>query len=247
MFRLRSLLPLLIFGVLLYIPLGGWKTLSGSVGLSLGSNEVRTYGAAHDVPGFHWVTVLNSDGVDNGPVHLGFFDSCLIRYRGEVHEITSHFSLWAWWSEDTLLEYVNPEGQPSRGVLCPDGTVFMMEPDTVQDFNARFAERHAYETELRDMVRTAAREQGGQRYGVYENLQWVEVLNPQGVETFGYEVDFLGTCIMERGGVVEEVGRIDYGTLARYEPDPALGFRGVGIPCPADTLFVLEGDRLAYE
>ncbi len=241
MHRLTALVPLLIAAALIYFPVGGWKLILG--GEEGGSPEARTYGATHDVPGFHWVVVLNPDGVDSADTHIGFWEQCLIRYRGAVTEVTSHFSWYATLSGDTLVEYANPAGTPATGVLCPDGTVFMLPDELLAGFNARFAERVAREDALAEAVEEAlASAYAGESFVLRDSFEWVEVVNPEGVENYGYDIAFLDVCGIEAGGTVREIQRTAYGSLYRYTPSAGAHFRGVGIPCPGETVFFLEGD-----
>jgi hypothetical protein len=243
--RLWSVLPLLLAAVLIYIPLSGWRVLYGSE--SGDDSAGRTYGAEYQVPGFEWVVILNPDGVQTSDTTLGFFDRCLMRYRGTVREITSHYSWYSDLNSDTLVEYSAPEGSDSAGALCPDGTVALLPRDEVGAFNARFEEREAYEAALAQQVRQALdAPRAGAAYAVEDDLRWVEAVNPQGLESFGYHIAFLDACGIEAGGTVQAIQATSEGTLYEYTPDPGEGFRGVGIPCPANTVFLEHGPQRRY-
>lgn len=231
-------LPVLAMAVALALPLLGGDDLMGSEGMELEAPAQRTYGAVYGVPGFAWATLLNQDRLASADLQLNFWDNCLLRYRGRVQEITSHWSFYTWWSEDVLVEYTNPPGSPATGVLCPDGAVFLLPRDELATYEPRFAERQAYEAELRDEVSTAlaAGERGAAR-PVEGFFRWVEVANPKGVENFGYRVPFLDACGIESGGTVRVVDTTSHGPLYEYEPRPQADFRGVGIPCPPQTVF----------
>jgi hypothetical protein len=238
-------LPWLILGALIYVPLGGWKVLHG--GQEGDDPALRSYGRQFAVPGFHWVVLLNPSGLASANTRLDFFEPCMIRYRGRVREIASHYSWYAWWSDDVLLEYSNPPGAPPVGVQCPDGAVFLLPGRLVRDFDARFAERVRYEKTLATEVQEAmthARE--GAAFPVDRVIQWVEVLNPAGVENFGYRVGFLDACGIEQGGTVRALATTSRGMLYAYRPDPARGFLGIGIPCPADTVFIPAASTRRY-
>lgn len=243
--RIPSLWPLLVAAMLVYIPLGGWKVLYGGSGGD--DPAAREYGAAYPVPGFEWVVVLNPNGIATTDAHLGFFDTCLIRYRGTVREITSHYSWYAALSRDTLVEYSSPPGHPAAGALCPDGTVFLLPRDELDGFAARTVERAAYESSLAAEVGAAmtAPPQGRMRQ-VDDDIRWVEALNPRGVESYGYRIDFLDACGIEAGGTVQALRATSQGTLYAYTPDPARGFRGIGIPCPDHTVFLQNGPSRQY-
>lgn len=231
----RSVLPLLIGAVLVYVPLGGWKALYGGQGED--DPAARTYGAVHNVPGFAWVVALNPNGVRSGDARVGFFEQCLIRYRGSVREITSRYSWYSWLSDDTLVEYANPPA-PVRGVMCPDGTVFLLPQDELAAYNARAAARRNYEVRLAAEVQSAlSARQSGPSFVVQHSVDWVEAANPTGLESFGYRIGFLDVCAIEAGGTVQAIQRTDQGTLYAYTPDPRVGYRGIGIPCPPETVF----------
>lgn len=241
--RLGTLLPLLIFALLVYVPLGGWRHLHG--GQAGDDPAERTYGAAQDVPGFAWAVVLNTGGVRTADGHIDFFEPCMLRYRGIVREVTSHFSFYTWWNEavenDVLVEYDNPPDSRAVGTLCPDGAVFLLPREEWRTYSARTAERRAYEARLAAEVQDAlADPRPGRAHRVAESLRWVEALNPTGLENYGYRIGFLEACGIEAGGTVRPVSETSLGTLYTYDPDPRTGFRGVGIPCPADTAFLLE-------
>jgi len=243
--RLRTLIPWLLAVVLVYIPLAGWKVLHGAQD---GDDAARrTYGAAHNVPGFAWVVLLNPGGLPTADARLHVFDSCLIRYRGQVQEITSHFSWYTRLSRDTLVEYRAPAGSTSAGVLCPDGAVFLLPQDELNGYDARFAERVAYETQLADEVQAAL---GAPRRGpvhtVAETLRWVEAVNPRGLESYGYRIAFLDACGIEAGGMVQAIRQTSQGMLYAYTPEARHTFRGIGIPCPANTVFLEQGPRHRY-
>jgi hypothetical protein len=237
--------PLLLAALLVYIPLGGWKLLYGSSGGD--DPATRAYGAAYPVPGFAWVVVLNPEGVSTADGHLGFFDSCLIGYRGAVREVTSHHSWYAALSRDTLVEYRAPAERDSVGVLCPDGALFLLPRAELDAFPARTAERSAYESRLAAEVRAAlAGTPRSEAQPVRETIRWVEALNPQGLESYGYRIGFLDACGLEEGGMVRALSATSQGMLYTYTPHPALGFRGIGIPCPPDTVFLQHGSARNY-
>jgi hypothetical protein len=240
-----QLVPWLIVGALLYFPLGGWKVLQG--GQEGNAPAPRSYGERHDVPGFHWVVLLNENGLATADTQLEFFEMCLIRYRGRVQEITSHYSWYAWWSDDVLLEYRNPDSLPPVGVQCPDGAVFLLPGPLVRGFDDLYGERVRFEETLAAEVRDVlARTRGGAPFPVDRMFRWVEALNPAGVENFGYRIGFLDACGIEEGGTVRALADTSQGLLYEYQPDPARGFLGIGIPCPADTVFTLDSSPPRY-
>lgn len=235
--RLPDLLPLLIAILLVYVPFGGWRLLYG--GPTEEDAVPLTYGAETPVPGFAWVTLLNWGGVSTSDGHLSFFDTCLIRYRGRVQEVTSHYSLYTTLSRDPLVEYTPPPGSVSAGVLCPQGALFLLPREELATYGERFAERQAYEGRLADAVNRAARQPAsGPATPVSDDLRWVEAVNPAGLDSYGYRIDFLDACGIERGGTVQAVADTFAGTVYAYDPDPSVGFRGIGIPCPPKTLFL---------
>jgi hypothetical protein len=243
--RLWTLLPLLIAAVLVYVPMGGWKLLYGGQGDD--DPASRTYGAQYDVPGFEWVVLLNSQGLSTADAKLDFFDSCLIRYRGSVREVISHYSWYARLSRDTLVEYRAPAGSVPAGVLCPDGAVFLLPQEALIGFNARVAEREAYEAQLAGEVQAAlGAPQRGPAYAVDDTIRWVEAVNPSGLESFGYRIAFLDACGIEEGGTVRAIRQTSQGMLYAYTPEAGLGFRGIGIPCPVDTVFLEHGPQRRY-
>ena len=241
--RLRALLPLAVVALLVYLPLGGWKLLYG------GEDDPgpRSYGAESNVPGFGWAVVLNSQGVRTADARIGFFDLCLLRYRGSVREVTSHFSWYAAISHDTLVEYSAPQGTPARGALCPDGTLFLLPKAELARFNGRFAERERYEQRLAAEVEDAiSSPRPGPAYTVAEDIRWVEAANPEGLESFGYQIPFLEACGIEAGGTVQAIRQISEGTLYAYTPEHGQSFRGIGIPCPPNTVFLQDAFRPRY-
>ena len=243
--RLRTFVPLLLAAALLYIPLGGWKLLYGGQGGD--DPATRTYGEAHSVPGFEWVVLLNPQGLSTADATLDFFDSCLIRYRGNVREITSHYSWYATLSHDTLVEYTAPAGSISAGVLCPDGAVFLLPQRELNGFNARFAQRETYEAQLADEVQSAINApRNGPAYTVNATIRWVEAVNPSGLESFGYRIAFLDACGIESGGTVQAIRSTSEGMLYAYTPEVGQTFRGIGIPCPANTVFLELGPKRRY-
>ncbi len=243
--RLAWLLPLFIAGLLLYFPIAGWRHLHG--GETGDDPAARTYGASHAVPGFQWVVVLNAQGVDTADTHIAFFEQCLLRYRGTVHEVTSHYSWYAWWSDDALVEYENPAGVTAAGILCPDGTVFLLADADLRTFGERFAERQAYETRLaREVDAALAAAEPGRPIPVRASLRWVEALNPTGLRSHGYAIAFLDACGIEAGGTIRAIHETSLGTLYSYAPHPEHRFVGVGIPCPEQTVFLLNGTARRY-
>lgn len=243
--RLGTLITVVIFGLLVYIPFGGWKAIA--VSDSYDQPDQRTYGDVHDVPGFEWVTVLNERGVHTADTAIRFYEHCLVRYRGQVQEITNHWSWYSWWSDSVMVEYANPPESVPTGVLCPDHTVFFLGRDELAGYEGRYQERAAYEQQLRAEIAAALRDrQPGPAYPVQAPIQWVEVANPDGVRNFGYDIPFLDTCGIEAGGVIQAVHGTADGTLYEYTPDASVGFRGLGVPCPASTVFFLDGSRTSY-
>jgi hypothetical protein len=241
--RLRGLLPLLVVALLVYLPLGGWKLLYGGED----DSATRSYGAEYNVPGFEWTVVLNPHGVPTEDTRIGFFDQCLLRYRGSVREVTSHYSLYTALSRDTLVEYRAPVGSPARGTLCPDGAVFLLPKAELAQFNGRFAERERYEQQLAAEVEDAiSAPRPGPAYTVEETIHWVEAANPEGLESFGYHIPFLDACGIEAGGTVQAIQQISEGTLYAYTPEPGQSFRGIGIPCPPNTVFLRDALRPRY-
>ena len=237
MYRLSRGIPLLIAFLLVYLPLGGWRLIHG--GGTAPEPAQRTYGATHSVPDFAWVVLLNQGGLSTGSGRLAFFDTCLVRYRGQVREVTSHHSLYTLLTRDVLVEYAPPTGAEARGVLCPQGAVFLLPKAELAAYNGRYAARSRQEAQLADEVTSAARQRPmDSPRQVEADLRWVEAANPAGLQSFGYEIGFLDACAIERGGTVQALAGTSAGTLYAYQPDPRVGFRGVGIPCPAQTLFL---------
>lgn len=239
--RLPSLLPLLIAVALLSVPFGGWRLLFG--GATQGDDAPRTYGDEMPVPGFAWVVLLNWGGLPTADGYLAFYDTCLVRYRGHVREVTSHYSLYTSLSRDPLVEYTPPPGSVSAGVLCPQGALFLLSREELATYGQRFAERQAYEGRLADAVNRATRQRpAGPATQVEDELRWVEAVNPAGLHSFGYRIGFLDACGIERGGTVRTVADTFAGTLYAYDPDPRVGFRGIGIPCPPNTIFLRSAE-----
>ncbi|HKI97732.1 MAG TPA: hypothetical protein VKB51_04585 [bacterium] len=243
--RLWRWVPLLLAAVLVYVPMSGWKVLYGT---EEGDNPAaRTYGAEYRVPGFEWAVVLNPDGIRTSDVKLGFYDRCLMRYRGSVREITSHYSWYASLSRDTLVEYTAPPEAPAAGTLCPDGAVFLLPKAELDGFDGRFAEREAYEGQLAAEVQAAlSAPRRGAAQVVEDSVHWVEAVNPDGLESFGYRIAFLDVCGIEAGGTVQAIQETAEGTLLAYIPATDASFRGIGIPCPANTVFFEHGPQRHY-
>lgn len=195
-------------------------------------------GATYRLPAWHWVRIMNPDGVDTADQHMGYRESCLTRYRAEVQAI-GHSAL-----KGTLVTLRNPEGRGAMGVLCPDGTVFFSSDGELAQWEADYRQRLALEGELEAFAQGALnRPAWGERLPVQE-WDWVEVMNPGGITAFGFDVEFLETCAIDAGGAARVIGQDGrFGTLVYYTADPGLTYEGIGIPCPTGTVFVLESDR----
>jgi hypothetical protein len=195
-------------------------------------------GPAYHAPSWRWVRVMNPDGVDTPEQHMGFREQCLARYRSELQAIG--YSL----IKGTLVTLRNPEDRPAAGVLCPDGTVFFASDTDLTRWEAAYRQRAAQEEDLAKFAEAALNEPLWGARSTVARWDWVEVMNPDGIDAFGYDVEFLETCGIEAGGMVRIIGQHpDFGTLAYYTADPGLTPQGIGIPCPTGTLFVLESDR----
>ena len=239
-----SLIPLLIFTLLIYLPLGGWKLFSSEVATP--SQEPRVYGDSAAVPGFQWVEIINEGGVRTN-ITLRKYEDCLLRYRGEVSEVLNHESFWSWVTGERLMEYSPPPAHVSNGVLCPEGTVFYLAPENMPQWQAAFEERFAFEDTLKAEINGIRDSTPQGRTQLWDEFfTWVEVLNPEGIANFGYEVTFLDTCGLEEGGEIRAVGNTSQGLLYEYRPDPTRGYIGMGIPCPARTLFLMDGPKTRY-
>ena len=229
----------LILFLLFFFPLGGWKLVTSEINAS---EEDRVYGETYDVPELGWAQVVNRYGVNTVDTEIRRFENCIVRYRGQVREIINH---WTWWStinDEALVEYTVPEAGAATGVLCPSGTVFYISHEELDLYPERFQQRQAAEGQIRDEVAAALENsQPGSTYPVEDFFTWIEVLNADGVENFGFSVGFLDICGIEVLGEIQEIGQTQWGTLYEYVPDPERGLVGVGIPCPANTLFLLDG------
>lgn len=238
--RLDVLGYLLVF-LLLFFPLGGWKLITSEISAM---DDERVYGEVYDVPGFRWAMVRNRYGVRTAEIQLRRFENCLMRYRGQVTEVTNQSTWWSSWKDQVLVEYTPPEGVESTGVLCPEGTIFYIHRDELDDFPERFQQRQQFEEQLLQEVSAVLDEKRwGQEFQVEDFFTWVEVVNPAGVRNFGYRISFLDVCGIESLGTAQEIGQTSRGALFEYTPDEGRGFVGVGIPCPANTLFFLEGSE----
>lgn len=235
--RLDVLGYLLVF-VLLFIPMGGWKIFTSEISAS---EEERIYGEEYDVPGFRWARIRNRYGVQTAEFQLRRFENCLLRYRGRVTEITNHSTWWSSWKDQVLVEYTPPEGSEATGVLCPEGTLFYISREELQSFPEQFDERQRFEEELvREVSDLRINPFAGEVLQVDAQFTWVEVVNPEGVENFGYRVPFLDICGIEAWGSAQHIGTTSVGDLYLYTPYADHGFLGLGIPCPAATLFLFE-------
>jgi hypothetical protein len=66
--------------------------------------------------------------------------------------------------------------------------------------------------------------------------RWVDVMNPNGLESSNGRFSFLDACGLEAGGIVTPLGRADGELLVRYRrTSPA-----AGTSCPSGTLFFLS-------
>ncbi len=225
--------------LLFFFPLGGWKLITSEIKASV---EDRVYGETYDVPVLGWAQVVNRYGVSTEDTEIRRFDNCIVRYRGQVREIISHSTWWSSINDEALVEYTVPEGGAATGVLCPSGTVFYLPRGELDLYPERFQQRQDTENQIRDEVATVLENsQPGSTYPVEDFFTWIEVLNPEGVENFGFSVGFLDICGIEALGEIQEIGQTQWGTLYEYVPDPERGLVGVGIPCPANTLFLIDG------
>jgi hypothetical protein len=176
--------------------------------------------------------------VDTPDQHLGFREQCLVRYRAELQAIGSSMI------KGTLVVVRNPEDRPATGVLCPDGTVFFERDGDLAQWEAAYQKRMAQEDELAAFAEATLNEPAWGVRVTVARWDWVEVMNPDGIDAFGWDVEFLETCGIDVGGTVRVIGQHPrFGTLAYYTADPGLTARGTGIPCPTGTVFVLEPDR----
>jgi len=195
-------------------------------------------GPAYHVPVWRWVRVMNPDGVDTPDQHMGFREQCLARYRSELQAIG--YSL----IKGTLVALRNPEGRPAAGILCPDGTVFFANDADLSQWEAAYQQRAAQEDELAAFAESTMNAPAWGPRSTVARWDWVEVMNPDGIDAFGFDVEFLETCGIDAGGMIRVIGQHPrFGTLAYYTADPGLGYEGSGIPCPTGTVFVLESDR----
>lgn len=223
--------------VMLFFPLGGWKLITSEISAS---EEAYVYGGVFDVPKTHWAQIINRYGVRTEEFQLLRFENCLIRYKGQVQEIISHSTWWSSWKDRVLVEYTVPEGQVSTGVLCPSGTVYYLTRDELGSFPDRFRERQLLEGDIKQEVSDVReKKQFGETYEVSDLFKWIEVVNPEGVKNFGYDVPFLDICGIEEWGLVRTIGWTSFGTLYQYTPQDANELLGIGIPCPAETLFFI--------
>jgi hypothetical protein len=237
--RRLDLLGYFVIFLLLFFPLGGWKLITPEI---KATEEDRVYGQLYDVPGFRWAKVMNRYGVETLDVTIHRFENCLIRYRGQVQEIVNHSTWWSSINNQVLVEYSPPENSATTGVLCPDGTIFYIPREELDAFQEEFRQRQEMEAQIIDEVSDVLdNQQAGLSFQVEDFFTWVEVVNPEGVENYGYQLGFLDSCGIEAWGEVQEIGQTRWGALYEYAPDPARGFIGIGVPCPAQTLFFLEG------
>lgn len=238
----RDLFGYTVVFLLLFIPFGGWKLITSDISAS---EEARVYGAVFDVPKFHWARIMNRYGVHTDEFLLRRFENCLVRYRGRLQQIISHSTWWSDWKDQVLVEYTVPEGLAATGVLCPSGTIYYLPEKELASFPDRFRERQSLEQEItREVSEVREKKQFGDLYGVRDLFTWIEVVNPEGVRNFGYQVPFLDICGIEAWGSARIVGQTSFGALFEYTPPGQAEFLGIGIPCPANTLFFIGEDHV---
>lgn len=236
---MKRLVGYVVIFLLLFFPLGGWKLLPREMSAN---EEEWVYGGRYNVPAFRWVRVMNPGGVRTLNITIRPHENCLIRYRGQVAEITNRSTWWSTWRDLVPVAYTTPGNAEVTGVLCPTGTLFYLPREELASFPERFQQRQLFEAKLIDGVtQVLENKQYGQVIELEEFLTFVEVANPEGVANFGYRVPFLDTCIIEENGRIQEIGATHDKSVYEYTPDPDRGFLGVGIPCPAETLFLQDG------
>ncbi len=245
-FPLARMRRLDVFGymvifVLLFFPMGGWKFITSEISAS---EEEWVYGAIYDVPQSHWAHIRNRYGVRTDEFLLRRFENCLVRYRGSVQVIINHSTWWSAWKDQVLVEYTIPQGQTATGVLCPSGTVYYIPSEELASFRERFQERQSLEQEIiQEVSDVREKKRPGDIYELSDLLTWIEVVNPEGVQNYGYQVPFLDICGIEAWGNVQIVGQTSFGSLFEYTPSEDAEFLGIGIPCPAYTLFFFGEDQ----
>lgn len=233
----RDLFGYSVLFLLLFLPFGGWKLITNEI---RAAEEERVYGAVYDVPKFHWAQIMNRYGVKTEEFQLRRFENCLIRYKGRVQEIINHSTWWSSWKNQVLVEYTVPEGLAPTGVLCPSGTVYYLPEEELASFPDRFRERQLLEGEIiQEVSDVREKKQAGEVYEVSDLFSWIEVVNPEGVRNFGYRVTFLDVCGIEALGSAQMIGPTSFGDLFEYTPPRDGEFLGIGIPCPAHTLFFI--------
>lgn len=237
----KDIFGYMVIFVLLFFPLGGWKFITSEIEAS---EEERVYGEIFDVPQSHWAHIMNRYGVYTDEFQLRRFENCLVRYRGSVQEIINHSTWWSSWRDQVLVEYTIPRGQTATGVLCPSGTVYYLPREELASFPERFRERQSLEQEIiQEVSDVREKKRPGDIYELSDLFTWIEVVNPEGVRNFGYQVPFLDICGIEAWGNVQVVGQTSFGSLFEYTPAEDAGFLGIGIPCPAFTLFFIGEDQ----
>ena len=195
-------------------------------------------GPVFHAPGWRWVRVMNPDGVDTAQQHIAFGELCIVRYRAEVQMIG--YSVL----KGDLMTVRNPENRQPVGVLCPDGTVFFSTDSALAQWEGEYQQRLGQEAALADFAQASLDAPDWGSPLRVERWDWVEVMNPGGINAFGYDVDFLETCAIDVGSTMQPIGQHpDFGTLAYYTAHEDLSFEGIGIPCPTGTVFVIEADR----
>ena len=230
----------LIFLLLLF-PIGGWRLVFSEE--QFGEKD-RVYGNVYKVPEFMWTKVRNWGGVKTSNVTIRQYENCLIRYQGQVTEIINQSTWWSSISDRVLVEYTTPGNTETTGVLCPSGTIFFLLREVLISFPDKYRERKEFEFQLIEEVSELLQtRQPGTEVEVSDFFTWVEIVNPGGVENFGYKVGFLDACGIEALGRMEEIGNTFQGAVYEYTPDPRRGFLGIGIPCPARTLFLLDSGQ----
>lgn len=231
----KDIFGYLVVFLLLFFPLGGWKFITSEISAT---EEERVYGEIFDVPRSHWARIMNRYGVRTAEFQLRRFENCLVRYKGSVQEIINHSTWWSTWRDQVLVEYTIPEGQTATGVLCPSGTVYYLPSEELAAFQERFHERQSLELEIiQEVSDVREKKQFGDIYELSDLFTWIEVVNLEGVQNFGYRVPFLDICGIEAWGIVQIVGQTSFGSLFEYTPPDDAEFLGIGIPCPANTLF----------
>ncbi|MCZ6531819.1 MAG: hypothetical protein O7A08_02505 [SAR324 cluster bacterium] len=239
--RRLDLVGYLLIFLLLFFPMGGWKLITSEISAMEYEWE---YGQVYNVPGFRWAQIMNRYGVHSDDFLLRRFENCLMRYKGKIKEITNHSSWWSSWKDQVLVEYDPPTGANSTGVLCPGGTILYVSREELDSFPERYRMRMQFENELiREVSSLLDSRRSGEVFEVEDQFTWVEVVNPAGVENYGYQVAFLDACGIEILGSAQEIGQTSLGMLFEYTPIENHEFLGIGIPCPAHTLFLLEGSQ----